>query len=527
MIPIRALSQLGRVIADNPEAGRDARLRGLVHELARDPATLVRLVDLIAKEARKKRPDDALMEAFGFLLGEGLEVVRYGVERRSAQEVATAAAVRSHIAALARKGGLAPAPVLLVLRRFAAAKLDLGEDLTALMAEVAAAPAPDAGAEDLDHLFRGLAATFGGDAFAIHAELAEQAAAFPDGQRAGMAAAVLAAPDPALREAAVGWLLDPGPRTRCLVGEMLGQAARSGRVSDVMLGRMIAIRNWVPRKGRAELDAAILAARQAGVTCRASEPVGRMDVLASAMDGSGAQTLLLPIKRPNGRTLAAVLVKLDIGVRDAWVRSKLPKREMEDLLGHVAGEVGLCQSETAYLDVALPHFLATAETSGLPPPFGLLGVVECAGLGAVNPRPSPTGERLGRLLDNTPAELRDRAAVERALRRSAAWGGQWPFLQSWFEDDDEVAALISGRRLSAKQKIVLVVERRLQPRRARWADIMAWTAAALWRDETAGEAWLDFALVAGEVLGERPLMEIPAMIAVAGLTVEMAGMGVS
>lgn len=71
-----------------------------------------------------------------------------------------------------------------------------------------------------------------GDVSAFQAQLSEQGAAFPDGERAAIVALLLAAPNPILTEAAIGWLLDPGrkhaemPRQCCGTLRKLGVSAR-------------------------------------------------------------------------------------------------------------------------------------------------------------------------------------------------------------------------------------------------------------------------------------------------------------
>ncbi|MCJ2121910.1 hypothetical protein [Methylobacterium sp. J-077] len=52
----------------------------------------------------------------------------------------------------------------------------------------------------------------------------------------------------------------------------------------------------------------------------------------------------------------------------------------------------------------------------------------------------------------------------------------------------------------------------------RWAELLAWTAKAA-EDEVKGEECIAFALVARELLGDRPLTEIPLAVWIAKNTV--------
>ncbi len=56
--------------------------------------------------------------------------------------------------------------------------------------------------------------------------------------------------------------------------------------------------------------------------------------------------------------------------------------------------------------------------------------------------------------------------------------------------------------------------------RRRWAEILGWTAAMVRHDPAGEDDWMSFALVTGELLGTRPIGEIPLMPVVAASTVE-------
>lgn len=53
-----------------------------------------------------------------------------------------------------------------------------------------------------------------------------------------------------------------------------------------------------------------------------------------------------------------------------------------------------------------------------------------------------------------------------------------------------------------------MLDKVLPARRARWAELLGWTAKAA-QDQVEDETWIAFALVARELQGERPLAEIP------------------
>jgi len=523
MLPRTALTQLGKLVAKSIAGG--ASITGGMAEvgnaLASHPDSVLELFDLIAKESRKKKPNEVLIEAFAFMIGQALDTLRFAVERNFPEAIDAVASARMKVLALARDGKLEPGTLLLMLRQFVTAKLDLGDELQAVMAaltEHQSVASP--GNVDIDRFMVDLAAEHDGDVFAFQAHLAEGASAFPESRRAGIAVAVLAAPDPAVREAVIGWLLDDGAEPRRDVANLLQQAAAAGHVSGTMLRRTITLRNWVPDADRPALDGAIRVCRQKGVECAAWKSAEVKDVVASGVDGSGAQSVFILIKEGRKHAVAALLLKQGIGVRDAWVRSGLTKSEAEMFMYRVASELDIYDSDLDFARLALGHFLAVNRASGVMPPFGLIDLVERTGLTSVNPDAIAVEALVARLVEDIPARRKTAAAVVKSIKHSADWGLDRTFLDSWFEDDGAVDNLLGGKRLSAKRRAGLVLEEYLPTRRRRWAEILAWTALTLKHDELMVDNWIDLALVARELLGDRSLAEIPLMNLVATMTVE-------
>jgi len=359
----------------------------------------------------------------------------------------------------------------------------------------------------------------GGDIFALQAEMSEQASAFPDEQRAFMAAAMLGAADPAGREAAVAWVLDPGPATRRDAASLLLQAAQAGRVSGTMLRRLITIRNWLGDGERPAVDSVIRACRQKGIECAPLPAAEVSRILATAVDGSRAQSFFAAVKDGRKRAVAAVLLK-PAGIGDAWVNAGLSRAAADGFLSEVRAQTECFESSTECLRLALEQGLAASRSSGVLPPFGLVDVVERIGLTTVQPEAISADGLVTMLLDEAPAEDRAAPQVAKALKASAKWGKGYAFIESWFEDDAALDSLLTGKHLSQNQEVALVIQEHLPARRREWAELMARTALTLRQDDMTGEDWLAFALVARELLGERPLAEIPVMAAIARQTVK-------
>ena len=76
--------------------------------LAAHPDTVIGLFDLIAKENVKRKPNDTLVEAFAYMIGQALDTLRFAVERNHPETIETVAAARAKVMSLARGGGSSP-----------------------------------------------------------------------------------------------------------------------------------------------------------------------------------------------------------------------------------------------------------------------------------------------------------------------------------------------------------------------------------------------------------------------------------
>ena len=283
---------------------------------------------------------------------------------------------------------------------------------------------------------------------------------------------------------------------------------------------MIAIRNWLSKANRAGLDVAIKSARVNGVACA---PVAKADVvgvLASGVDGSGAITVLVIVRDGRRHALAGLLAKQGFGIRDAWVRRGLSKAELNEILAHVGGEVGLAPSRLDYLAAILRQGLAINLETGNPPPFGALDVVETCGLAEMHPAAMPVEALVAELLAGIDPARLSVSAVAKTLRDCSDWQEAHPMLATWFEDN--VSKLIGGKRAPRGKQIAVLLAGPLQARRRRWAELCASMALSLKHQGHAD--WQGFAISARELLGTRPLDEIGLMRVVAATTLDVLDM---
>ena len=184
----------------------------------------------------------------------------------------------------------------------------------------------------------------------------------------------------------------------------------------------------------------------------------------------------------------------------------------------IAEGIDVSEGSLDFVRTALSHFLAINLESGLMPPFGLIECMELVGLGVVNPERLSL-EALVDEMRRTP-EFVLSETIEAVLASSATWTTvDYQFMESWFEADAEVSKLFKGKRVPPAKMVDLLMREVLPKRRRRWAERLGWSAYALF-DSAFFEDAADLITVARELMGERPLDEIPLMRDIAATTVE-------
>lgn len=518
----KAIAGLAKLVAKDVAAGHpgDNTLYAS-QSLEGQPDAALDLIELTLAEAAKKRPNQKLVSAYAFLFGQTLETLRYRIEAGHSDARALADAVRERLLAAGRNGEAKPTLLLLLLGEFGPAKLDPGDDLrdlvTSLLNHRAERMAGESNAEQLTAYVADVVNAAQGDPFALFVQMQEMGQAFPDDHRTAMAALLLHTGEPIAREAAVGWLMDPSPLVRERVARSLEQAAVQGLVTSTMLRRMIAVRNWVPAAGRPALDGAIQACRRKGVECAAWPEVQVSEVLVTGVDGSGAIGVLTVSREGRKHALGSLLLKYGIGIRDAWAQHGLTRGEINATLLQAAG-LDQIAVDVGFLRTAVGHFLAISLDSGTVVPFGLVDFVEIVGLHSVQPSLVPTEGLLASIKQSAEHAELEGAALDRLLEAGHDLSDEYIFLESWFEDGDEVRAFLGGKGMTRAKREALIMQQLLETKRSRWADLLAWSAFLLSRSDEA-ERWPEFYAAARALLDGRPITAVPIMRHIAAQTV--------
>ncbi len=522
--PRNALAQLGKLVAKDLAQGRMSSGMCSVGEALSDaPDSVLTLLDLLLAEARKKRSSEPLIAGYLFMMREALQVIRIRMENGEAEAEAIIGDLKAALSRATQDGKAPPGVLLLVAQQFAGAKLDVGDEFRELMLELPTEALDDdqrASADQLAAHYREMADALDHDPFLIHANLAESLSAFPEEQRAGIIGFIVMSDVPSIREAALGWLLDESVVVSGNTAFLLTEAAAHGLVSARSVNRLVTLRNWLPEDRRGAVDAVIRASRKQGFAAEAAPAVEVQDVIASLCDGSGAQSFFVILKRGRRFALASLLLKHGEDVRDAWVRDDLRKAELGAILGEIGLEMDAFATSLDVIRICPANALAVGLQRDALPPFGLLQVLEATGMTDVKPTRLPTGRLVEQLLGDLSDKQKTEARIARALKASRDWAERYVTLESWFEVGDDVGAIVAARK-TKKARAEAVLARILPETREKWADRLAWSALVA-QNAADDEDWVDFALVARELLQERPLQDIPLAAWLAANTVEAA-----
>ena len=501
--------------------------------LESQPQSLWPLLDATVAASTARRRDEALITAGRWLLANQLELIRYRLERGHDWARAMLDAYQEKLIALAQAKTLPESDWFELVGLLTIAKVpirpEMAEALAAAAAQASPDEAPDATSQDMLRHLRGLLDSLGTSAespFMVVEALAETAALTPPGLRAFMTHELGLSPHPVLREAVPLLLLDAEPAVRQAAAAVLEQIAGPETISPVMLRRTLLVRNWVPEAERDAIDRLIRKARVKGVTYAQWAAAPALAITCSMVDGSGAQSLLLTTQAGRTGPFIGLLFKQGFGIRDAWCNPSLARHEITRAFKEAQQSVPWHATGRDHLDVLVQHHIADGLATGHLPQAALVEIAETIGAADWKDRGLDVAAETGRLFDGLGASQQSPAAIAASLRRSGAWLADDMAMQSWFEDDAAIRALVEGRpRPKPEVAVRRVLEEVLPTRREVWAERLL--LQMLWLRAGGGDAgrWQDCVVLGHELLAGRRLTELPAMVAIAERSIFAARAG--
>jgi hypothetical protein len=464
MMPRTAIAQIAKMIGRELDTGVGPSGEALAAgPILADAGATSEIVGSLLAEAHRKGPDDRMIAGYTLILEGVLGTLRLQSSGGDIEGDRTIAEVRHRLDDAVQGGGIAPEVLMLIARAFAQAELDPGRTLQQAMmtameeqSPIPAAPTP---AEISDHLAE-LAAALDNDPVEIYAELATTAAAFPPDQHAAIAGALAISDSEAVRQAALGFAFSPDPAVSAAALVAVSRQGRAPSVSKI-IDRLVRMRPWLSAMRRPNVDNAVRALRPKAVAQLAVERWEIRGVLASLCDGAGAQSLFALAKRGRRFALASLLVKSEVGVTDAWVRDGMTKAEADALLTEIVSGVEAVEVSISLLEKRLADALTINVARDVPPPFGLLQVVETLGLGPLYPDGISPLVLVEALIADLPSARTDMAAAQAAHRASVSWEQEFETLASWFEAGEAVEKLL--RPLRTRKRRIAAVSAQLLP----------------------------------------------------------------
>ena len=234
--------------------------------------------------------------------------------------------------------------------------------------------------------------------------------------------------------------------------------------------------------------------------------LARSSVEQHLPDGAGAQSIALALERGRSRAVAFLLLKAGHGVKDAFIAPAEGAGEQRRMLGELEA-MGAVEVDPAHVPRALARALGDGAAHGTPPAPGLVNIAEVWPGAALRPQPGDTRAILAELDPEGAVAALSPQARGRLVGESADWPERFALIDSWFEDNAAVRALLdepaSGRALVRR------LWDHLEERRNWWALQCARSAAVLRAAEPKGRDWRSFAAVAAALLEGRALRRTP------------------
>ena len=489
------------------------------------PQTLLPLLDTAVAASTAERRDEELVTACRWLLANQLELIRYKHERDYDWASAALDAYQENLIVLARARTLQNEDWFALVNLLNVAKVPIRPEMAEALTRAALDATPPGEALSpseipaevsrlIDELGRSAK-----DPFRVVEGLADLGTLMPVELRAYLTHELGLSSHAVLREAVPLLLLDPEPVVRQSAAAVLEQIASPPMFSPVMLRRTLLLRNWIPEADRAAIDRLVRKARMKGVECAQWMPAPALSIQCTIVDGSGAQSLVLTTPVGRSGLFGGLLLKQGFGVRDAWCDLSVSRREITRALKEARCEMAWRMTGRDHLDKVVQHHIARGLALGHLPQLPIVEIAEAIGAADWKDRCIDMEAETEGLLAGLNAAATNPAQITSSLRRGGEWIDREPMMQSWFEDDAAVRALVDRRpRLKPDVALRKVLEDILPVRREAWAERLV--LLGLWlRDSTEGAlpatSWQDCAVLAHELRTTRPLVELPAMVAIA------------
>jgi hypothetical protein len=501
--------------------------------LEQTPQVLPVIADSLIATINAPKPEEGLVLAYHLLLALSLEFVRYRQDRGWEWADTMLTSFQQRLVEIGKTNAIPREDWLMMCSALTEARVPISDDIQTALADAGFMPEDaDAPPEEMLKMVRHLMdelARMVSSPFEVIEALKGSGAVLPAMLRSFMATELALSSHAMLREAVPLLLLDEDSSVRVAAAGALEQIAHPGTLSPDTLRRAITIRNWIPAEDRPPLDAAIRKARLAGVEIGAwPDPTRDLELYASVIDGSGAQSILAASRAAKKGVFTGVLLRHGTGVMDVWVDKELSRGQIGKLLREAQMAAPNVRVDMGFVDRVVQHAIgASVERNGVPP-ASLLEIAELLGGVEWKDRRIDIKAEADRLFEDLDPADRTPDGIVAGFVRTGEWMSKEDVFGSWFEDGPQVRRALARLPRNDKAGMMAVVMRDiLPPQRAKWAEwfliLALWFKAAV--DAKQRTRARDAIIVAHALTGDGPLDDIPVMGVIAAQTVRAMLLG--
>ncbi|CAM2870298.1 Uncharacterised protein [Legionella steigerwaltii] len=313
-------------------------------------------------------------------------------------------------------------------------------------------------------------------------------------------------------------LLHPKAEVRDIAINTLGQIINFVTLSSISLSRLQTIKYWYPERYHALFNSWIKTQRKKGVVFAPEPEMAQVTIRATEVDGTGSQGIFLHVRKRRKNRLCGLLLKYDLGIKDAWITPTLSAKDVKDYYNKAFDEnVTLRDVDLSYFTMMVEHFLAVSIEKDEIPNVQFLEIQELLGI-----RLRPVTLDLDYLFEQMSVQITPFTpeVISESLRRSKSWLKSKSFTESWYLENPLVdkivnhnSSFVDGIRVCRMEDAIdAVFSEEMEVHRDRWQFHFLWIALWMKAKEKRNEKiWRDSFLIAYTIYKGTPLKEIPVM----------------
>lgn len=313
-------------------------------------------------------------------------------------------------------------------------------------------------------------------------------------------------------------LLHPKAEVREIAIATLDQLMDKITLTSLSLSRLQTIKYWYSESYHPAFDRWIKIQRKKGVVFESEPQLAKMEIKATEVDGTGSQGLFIHVRKNRKNRLCGLLLKYDLGIKDAWITPIIPANEVVDYYRQAFAEnVTLREVDISYFQLMVEHFLAISVEKKDIPYLHFLEIQELLGI-----RLRPNKLDLEYLIEQLSVQISPFTPeiIHESLQRSKSWLKNKQFTESWYIENPLIDKIVNHNssfidgvkvcRLADAMDAVFSEEMELH--RDKWQFHFLWIA--LWVKAKARKnekIWQDSFLIAYAIHEGYPLKDIPVM----------------